>query len=192
MSVAGYVLAGGNSTRMGRDKALLETGGVALARRVARIVEAAAGSVTLIGDPGKYGLLGIAVIPDLRPGHGPAGGVEAALLDSGAEWNLIAACDLAALRSDFLGELRDRAFDLPDDVDCLIPADPDGRMHPLSAIYRRRCAGVFSDALDRGERKMTNIVKSLKFRVWTMTDTQLFQNVNTPDDWNRYLNGRTN
>jgi molybdopterin-guanine dinucleotide biosynthesis protein A len=192
MSVAGYVLAGGNSTRMGTDKALLHIGGVALAKRIAQAVEQAAGSVTLIGDPARYRALGLAVTPDLRPGCGPLAGMEAALTHSTSEWNLIVACDLAAIRADFLRGLCARAVNLESGADCLLPAGPDSRLQPLCAAYRRRCLEPFSAALDRGARKVTDVVGSLRVSLYQTTESELFQNVNTPEEWNRYANGRIN
>ena len=70
---------GGRSSRMGRDKALLPFRGGALAQSVARAVSATAGSVTLVGDPERYGGLGYAVIADIYPGEGPLGGILTAL-----------------------------------------------------------------------------------------------------------------
>jgi molybdenum cofactor guanylyltransferase len=192
MSVAGYVLAGGNSTRMGTDKALLRTGGVAMVQRIAGIVQHAAGSATLIGDPEKYRSLGFPVVADLRPGFGPLGGMEAALSHTDCEWNLIAACDLAALRADFLATLCAQAGRLDARADCLVPSGPDGRLQPLTAVYRRRCLAVFSAALDCARRKVNEALDSLEVRLWQTNDPQLFQNVNTPDDWNRYVNDLIN
>ena len=62
------MLAGGESSRMGRDKALLPFHGGVLAGHVAATVAAAAGSAILIGNPEKYGHLGYPVIPDRSPG----------------------------------------------------------------------------------------------------------------------------
>jgi molybdopterin-guanine dinucleotide biosynthesis protein A len=189
MSVAGYVLAGGNSTRMGTDKALLDSGGIALAQRIAAIVRKAAGNATLVGSPDKYGSLGFAVIPDLRTGLGPLAGMEAALRHSASEWNLIVACDMASLRAEFLETLCAEALKLPSGTDCLVPVGPDQRPQPLSALYRRRCLTAFSEALDRNQRRVTDIFESLHVFFWPTADAKPFQNVNTPEDWNRYLHG---
>ena len=67
MQASGFVLAGGGSTRMGRNKALLPFRGITLVEHVAGIVRQAAGSVTLIGDPVQLGHLGLPVVSDLLP-----------------------------------------------------------------------------------------------------------------------------
>ena len=92
--MAGFVLVGGNSTRMGRDKAQLPLHGRTLVEHIAGAVAEAAGSVTLIGAPERYPDLGIRMLPDSRPGAGPLGGICTALASTDAEWNLIVACDM--------------------------------------------------------------------------------------------------
>jgi molybdopterin-guanine dinucleotide biosynthesis protein A len=190
MSVAGYVLAGGNSSRMGTDKAKLQMNGISLAARTASFVHSATGSATLVGDPAKYGDLGFRVIPDRRTGQGPLAGMEVALADSNSEWTLIVACDLVALRQDFLSLICGHAVELPQDIDCLIPSGPDHRWQPLSGVYRQRCLPVFSAALDAGNRKVTAVLASLKLNLWQTELENVFQNINTPEEWIRYINGR--
>jgi molybdopterin-guanine dinucleotide biosynthesis protein A len=117
--------------------------------------------------------------------------MEAALMDSTFEWNLIVACDMGSLSAAFLEHLCARALLLPNEADCLIPVGPDRRLQPLSAAYRRRCLAAFSGALDAGIRKVTEVVGSLKAINWQAPDLHVFQNLNTPEEWNRYVNGRT-
>src|ERR1700730_18212286 len=88
---AGFVLCGGRSSRMGRDKGLLPIDGRALVERTAERVRAAAGSVTLIGSPERYAHLGLPVAPDLIPDCGPIGGLYTALKMTHAEWDLLVA-----------------------------------------------------------------------------------------------------
>jgi molybdopterin-guanine dinucleotide biosynthesis protein A len=176
---------------MGRDKALLQIDGVALVQQNAALVQAAAGRSTIIGDPEKYSGLGYPVVADRRPGNGPLGGMEAALMDSTFEWNLIVACDMGSLSAQFLEDLCACALLLPAEADCLIPVGPDQRWQPLSAVYRRRSLAAFSDALDAGIRKVTEVVASLSAIKWQAADSHVFQNINTPEEWNRYVNGRT-
>jgi len=105
-TAAGFVLTGGSSLRMGRDKALLPIGGSALVERTAERVRAAAGSVTLIGAPSRYAHLGLAVAPDLIADCGPIGGLYTALKMTSADWNLVVACDMPGVTAAFLDDLR--------------------------------------------------------------------------------------
>jgi molybdopterin-guanine dinucleotide biosynthesis protein A len=98
MLTAGFVLVGGRSTRMGRDKARLPVDSRLLVELVAHAVAEAAGSVTLLGNPAAFADLLFECLPDLRPGCGPVAGVETALASGRAELNLVVACDMPGIR----------------------------------------------------------------------------------------------
>jgi molybdopterin-guanine dinucleotide biosynthesis protein A len=182
---AGFVLAGGKSSRMGRDKAALPLGGRTLLEHIADAVNEAAGSVTLIGP--AYPGVNIPAVPDLHPGLGPLGGIHTALMSSHAEWNLILACDLPRISAPFLTALMSAAE--ASGADCLIPAGPSGRLEPLCAAYRRGCRDAAGTALEHGVRKVTDGFAGLRIETWSVPESFWFQNVNTPEEWTRYLNG---
>ena len=179
------MLAGGKSSRMGRDKALLPFRGGALATHVAATVATAAGSAALIGDPQKYGHLGYPVIPDRTPGAGPLGGIETALSYTAADWNLVLACDMPAAPAEFLRDLLEAAERC--NADALVPtAGPSGRLEPLCAVYHRRGAAALRLALDRGVRKVTEALAGLDAVPWPVIDFTCFANLNTPEGWADY------
>jgi molybdenum cofactor guanylyltransferase len=178
------VLAGGHSSRMGKDKALLPFRGGALAAYVAAMVAAAAGSAVLIGDPQKYGHLGYPAIPDRTPGAGPLGGIETALSCTAADWNLVLACDMPAVSADFLRELLEAGE--RSGADALVPAGPSGRPEPLCAVYHRRAAPALRRALDRGVRKVIEALAGLDAASWPVIDSACFANLNTPEEWAGY------
>ncbi|HWR51400.1 MAG TPA: molybdenum cofactor guanylyltransferase [Bryobacteraceae bacterium] len=179
-SRAGFVLAGGASSRMGRDKALLPWLGSTLVEVVAARVFEAAGSVTLVGPPDRYSDIPIAMVPDLRPGLGPLAGIETALEQTAADWNLILACDMPAVTTAFLRELLDRAERL--NPDCLAPIVPSGRLQPLCAVYHRRCLEPFRAALDSGTRSITDALGTIAVLRHPVDTETLFANLNTPAD----------
>ena len=109
MQRSGFVLAGGGSSRMGRDKALLPYRGITLLEHLARTVQEAAGAVALVGDPVRYSSLGYPVYRDKFPGCGPLGGIYTALAVSSTDWNLIVACDMPGISVDVLRILLDSA-----------------------------------------------------------------------------------
>lgn len=184
MSRAGYLLAGGKSSRMGRDKALLPFHGATLGAHVAAVVAAAAGSMTVVGDPEKYASLGYPVLPDRSPGAGPLGGIETALYHTRADWNLVVACDMPKLTAEFLRELLDAGEHRQAGV--LLPAGPTGRPEPLVAVYHRCCGPALRRALDAGVRRVTEALASLDVVVWEMHNAACLENLNTPEEWARY------
>jgi len=186
-SRAGYVLVGGASSRMGQDKARLPLEGKTLLEHVAAVVAEAAGLVTLVGAPERYASLGLRVVPDSRPGCGPLAGIHAALTDSRADWNLIAACDMPLIAAPFLRSLLDAAESC--EADCLIPRGPSGHPEPLCAVYHSRCRTAIGEALDRGVRKVTDGLAGLRIAAWNVPESRWFRNVNTPEEWDRHLHG---
>lgn len=184
MSRAGYVLVGGKSSRMGRDKALLPFRGTPLVRSVARSVELAAGSAVLVGDPQRYGALGYPVVPDLYPGEGPLGGILSALNHTAATVNLVTACDLPELSAGFLETLLDAAEATT--ADALVPVGPSGRPEPLCAVYHRRSLDTLERAFAAGTRAIAAALQDLRIIAFPVTEPAYFQNVNTPQDWADY------
>jgi molybdopterin-guanine dinucleotide biosynthesis protein A len=166
---------------MGRDKALLPYRGVALARYVAGTVAAAAGNVTLVGDPERYRFLGYPVLADRYPGEGPLGGVLSALTDTAADWNLVLACDMPAVTSEFLIHLLDAAETA--DADVLAPAATSGRPESLCGVYHRRALAGLAHFFARGGRKMSLALHAVRTVIVHVDETGCLENVNTPADW---------
>jgi molybdopterin-guanine dinucleotide biosynthesis protein A len=177
-SCAGFVLAGGASTRMGRDKALLPWAGGTLLEHVAAAVREAAGSVTVIAPPGRYHHLGLDCVPDLIPGCGPLGGLYTALSLTGADWNLIAACDLPGLTAGFLTRMLDAARRAGRDA--LVPQTPDG-LQPLCAVYHRRLRAAAGAAIHRKSLKMHDFVSGIDALLWPVAEAAPLANLNTPE-----------
>lgn len=183
---AAWVLVGGRSSRMGTDKAFLNTGKGPLAAQVAAVAAEVCPSVTLVGDPALYASLGLPVVPDNHAGLGPLGGIEAALKTSSAEWNLIVACDMPGLDATLLESL----FSAAETFDCAVPQHPDGRQEPLCAVYSKRCHPAIEAALAAGIRKVTDGLRyGLKVN-YVLTDREAaFANWNTPQDIRNHTHG---
>jgi molybdenum cofactor guanylyltransferase len=185
--IAGFILAGGESSRMGRDKALLELGGVPLIQRTARLVESVAGTPTVIGNTEAYRSFGLRLIGDDWPGAGPLGGIATALRASDAPWSLVVACDLPYLTREWLDYLVARAGASP--ADAVVPINALGA-EPLCAMYHKRGEAGIRRALERGTRKVTDGLKEIRIEAiapgeWKAFDSEglLFKNMNSPEDY---------
>lgn len=181
---AGFVLAGGESSRMGRDKALLACGSGTLLEQVAAQVAAAAGSATVVGGANRYRALGLPAIEDTAEGCGPLAGICAALAATAAPWNLVVACDMPALTADFLARLLERAESCGGDS--LIPVSSAGRLEPLCAAYHRDALPRLSRALGRGVLALHDAVPGPRTVLWRVPDLAHFANLNTPEDLFRH------
>ena len=184
---AGFVLAGGRSSRMGRDKALLRVDQSTLVERTAEVVRAAAGSATLIGMPERYAHLRLPVVADLVEDRGPIGGLLTALTVTQADWNLVTACDMPGLTADFLRRLLAAARD--SGSACLAPESASG-LHPLCAVYHRRTRAAVETAVVHNSLKMHDLLKVLGAVSWPVADSSLIRNVNTPAEWEQAQGAR--
>ena len=180
MQRSGFVLAGGASSRMGRDKALLQYRGTTLVEHVARAVRDVAGSVAVVGDPLRYGALGYPVYRDKVPGCGPIGGLYTALSVSTADWNLVVACDMPGISATVLRALLDRAA--VSERNCVAAAGPHGEPEPLCAVYHRRCLPVVARAIQDKRFKMLELMHSLDVEA-SAVEPDALANVNTPGEW---------
>lgn len=182
------VLAGGQSRRMGRDKARLQLGGAALIERVLAVARALdAPCFLVIRQAGDFADLGVPSCLDQYPGSGPLGGLCTALKHSSACAVLLLACDLPFLTPDFLRFLAAQGTA----HQALIPRSDDG-LQPLCALYARSCLPAIERALDRNELRMTSFHAEVSVRVlepqeWQPFDPHglLFSNLNTPEEYQR-------
>jgi molybdenum cofactor guanylyltransferase len=189
--VEAFILAGGKSSRMGRDKALLEIGGKTLIERAAALCAPLVANVTLMGDPQRYSKFVSYVLGDRWPGAGPLGAIATALGAAKQPWCLVLACDMPNVSADFLEWILEHAD--KSSADAIVPETSRG-LEPLCAIYRAGCASKFSAALDSGVRKVTDGLDLIKTELisendWRKfsPDENLFQNLNT---WEDYLSAK--
>jgi molybdenum cofactor guanylyltransferase len=190
--VGGFVLAGGGSTRFGRDKALARIGDEALLARLCSVMRGVTPCVTIIGSPEKYASFGAECIPDRWPGEGPLGGIITSLLTAagtgvGREVNIIIGCDMPFLTPDWLIYLVQRAQ--ASEAEVVTPKSAHG-LEPLCACWRTIASVKLQRAFEGGVRKVTEAMKHLSMEVldethWKRFDSadRLFWNMNTPGDY---------
>lgn len=168
--ISGFVLAGGRSSRLGRDKALLPWPPNALAEgncqtllghAIARLKNVCT-TVSICANRDDLPFVGT-IVPDASPGSGPLGGIVAALEYSTTDWNLMLAVDLPLLPVEVLQALLSCALaeksgvtssgsSLPP-VACVLPK-LDGLLQPLCGLYHRVLAPGLREALEQGNFKV--------------------------------------
>jgi molybdopterin-guanine dinucleotide biosynthesis protein A len=184
-NLQGWVLAGGQSRRMGSDKALLfhRVGSTQIEHAAAILFVATGVTPTILGSAERYGRFGLPVIEDLFAEHGPLAGIHAALSSPlAADLNLITAVDLPNLTAGFLETLVEAARANPDRI-CVIAED-----QPLCGVYRPDCQPAIESALKAGLRKVTTVVREgLNALEIPVPDRPLIENMNTLGDWQYHL-----
>lgn len=182
----GYVLAGGQSSRMGRDKALLELDGATLLRRTYDLLVSVCGAATVVGPKSRYSSLDLPLIEDSRQGCGPLAGIEAALSDcaahTGVQWALVAACDMPGLEKGTLSALLDEAAHAAG-AHAVIPVSAGGRHEPLCALYRPQALEIVRKQLETGRFKLLDTIALLPSCEVHLDCPHHFLNVNRPEDW---------
>ena len=174
---AGFVLVGGRSSRMGRDKASLTYRGVPMACHIARLIAPVVDQVSLVGDPAAYGHLGLPVVADEHPGHGPTAAIVSVLRATGSMFNIVTACDVPAVRTDVFSAMLERIQRM--NVQCVVPVTPDGREQVLCAVYRRDALS----GLDCGEPRLRTAIRRLSVDYWPVESSDWALNLNTPNEW---------
>jgi molybdopterin-guanine dinucleotide biosynthesis protein A len=180
-----FILAGGESRRMGRDKSQLLLENRTFTDRIAETLFQITDSVTLVGsrqENSRY-----ASVPDVFPAWGALGGLHAALAACRAEWAIVVACDLPFVTTELFRHLNS----LRDGHDAVVPLQPDGRPQPLSSLYRiETCLPRATELIEAGKRRPLDLLELVNtrwvpFNELTNLDQaeKFFVNINTPDDY---------
>ncbi len=136
MRLTGAILAGGLSSRMGKDKAFLEVRGTPFVKHLADVLAGVCSQVVIIGDgPDRFTGLGYPSFEDIHSNCGPLGGIHTALTRSAGENVLIAACDLPLISAEVVRYvLRERSSA------CEISIVHHGDfVQPLLGVYAKAC-----------------------------------------------------
>jgi molybdopterin-guanine dinucleotide biosynthesis protein A len=188
--MAGIVLCGGASRRMGRDKATLEVtspehGVETLLERAARHLREAGADPVLVatGTAGRLGSTPWREVDDLaHRGDGPLAGILAGLRHAPHPVVAVLAVDLPDARPAILRWLR-AAWTETDAA--LVPLDPEGRPQPLHALYATATADAIEAALARGERRVLRVVEAAGARYLApppdLATGSWARHLNTPD-----------
>jgi molybdopterin-guanine dinucleotide biosynthesis protein A len=160
LSRAGIILAGGQSSRMGQNKALMMIDGVPVIQRIAKELEKITDELLIVTNTfHSYEYLNIPMVEDEQKGKGPLAGIQAGLKASQSEKNLIVACDMPFISSSLGGFLLEEL----EDYQAAIPK-LEGRMHPLFGAYRKAALRTVSQCLERNELRIMNLLQNLHVR----------------------------
>jgi molybdenum cofactor guanylyltransferase len=180
---AGFVLVGGQSSRMGRDKAFLPSASGPLVKEVAGNVAAAAGNVALVGRPDLFrSLFDYDCLEDMCPGFGPLSGIHTALKSRRGEYNLILACDMPGADPSLLASLLHCAATRA--VPCVVPVDAAGKKHPLCGVYHRNALEAVENALSSSRPCLMDLLSELD--AFPFECEMTIPNCNTPAEWAAY------
>lgn len=174
-----YILAGGKSSRMGRDKGLLPIAGEPMVARIMRQIKPLVAQVVIVTNNADYEQFGCAVIRDEVQAAGPMGGIYTALQHSNTEQNFIISCDMPLITTN---AVRYFMTQISIDTDVSVAVE-NGKMHPLFGIYARSCASLFLQRIQNGQLKLRDAIAQLRQEPIDMSLWAVFANINTPQEW---------
>lgn len=186
--VSGVILAGGKSSRMGSNKALLPYKGgrfiEAIHRQLSEIFE----EVLLVtNNPEQYDFLPCRMVADLFPGAGALAGIHSGLYHSSGPAIFAVACDMPYLNNDLVRHLAGKA----ETGSVIIPEGPNG-LEPLHAVYGKGCLDAIESCLMVGEKRIVsffpraNVIRVAAEQVACFDDSfASFSNINTPEEYYR-------
>lgn len=182
------ILAGGQSRRMGQDKAFLPVGGRSLIERVIQRVAPLSDDVAIITNlPDRYRRLGHRLVGDVYQGKGSLGGIYTAIHAASYPHCLVVACDMPFINSDLLRYL----MSLTPGFDVVVPYIKESP-ETMHAIYSQGCLEPIRRRLLAGRLKIVDFFEDVRVRYVEPDDVARFDptfrsflNVNTPTDWER-------
>jgi len=184
--VTGVILAGGQSSRMGSNKALLPYRGGRFIESIHRqLAELFEDLLLVTNNPEQYAFLGCRMVPDLYPGMGALAGLHAGLYHCRTPHIFAVACDMPYLNESLIRALLARRHQ----ADVVIPESGQG-LEPLHAVYGQGCLPAMEQSLLSGRRRIVSFFPHTSVHTFTSDhvatidrDFSSFSNINTPADY---------
>ncbi len=184
----GVILAGGSSSRMKSNKAMLPFHGERFIERIFRQMSRIFPEVILVTNtPDIYRFLPCRIVADRFPGMGSLAGIQAGLAESGTPYIFVTACDMPDLNGELIRHLLSRAKG----CDVVIPESENG-LEPLHAVYGTGCLGAMTEALASEKGKIIDCFERLRVDVVSRREVaaidplfRSFRNINTPEEYYR-------
>lgn len=184
--VTGVILAGGKSSRMGSNKALLPYRGGRFIEAIYRQLSSLFEEVLVVTNtPEQYAFLGCRMVSDLYPDMGALAGLHAGVAHSRTPHIFAVACDMPYLNTDVIRTLVARRHR----SDVVIPEGENG-LEPLHAVYSRTCLPALETALHTGKRRLISFFPEVRVATvprdtirFVDPDLDSFKNINTPADY---------
>ncbi|MFY9139768.1 MAG: molybdenum cofactor guanylyltransferase [Thermacetogeniaceae bacterium] len=195
MKASGIILAGGRSSRMGKDKSLMMYEQQTLIERTVNELKKVVDEIIIASNStSKYGIPGVIEVPDIYPGMGPLAGIHAGLKRVKHQYAFVIGCDMPL----FKAELAKFLLELCPGYDVVVP-QIDGSGEPLCAVYSKSCIEPIENCLKDGLRSVTlfhHLVRVLPVGREQIekigSPKELFCNLNTPEDYKLLLERRSN
>lgn len=182
--LSAIILAGGNSTRMNRNKANMKISGVSLIERTYRSLEQYFEEIIISSKSGvMFDFLPHKVAVDEKPDRGPLMGILSGLKASKNPVNFVIACDIPEINYSFVDEM----ISYVKEYDIVVPVTGENKYEPLFAFYNKSLIPTIENLLIHGSRKISKLFSECKTKYLQMKNRKWFLNLNTIEDYNDYM-----
>lgn len=181
------VLAGGKSTRMGQNKALLQLNDRRFIDCITNELSTFEEVLISAAVKGTYEELGFKVVYDEHADIGPIEGIYQILKEAKEEYVFICAADMPFIKKELVSYMAEF---ISSDYDCFCLMDED-HIHPLCAIYSKRMLGIIEELIAKGQYRLMNILNGVRTKYikleMTCFDKKIVKNINTRDEYKRLV-----
>lgn len=181
-NITGIILAGGKSSRMGTDKGFVMYKHQSFMDHIIEALKQVVNNIIIVSDNTDYDDFNLKRVDDIIKDSGPLAGLYSGLTHSNTQDNLVLSCDIPLINTEILQKL---VAHKDDNVD-IIQLESMGKTMPLIALYKKECAQICYDLLQRNERRMSALINSLNTKTIVLDqDLEEFTlNVNTLNELN--------
>lgn len=179
MKIGCVILAGGKSSRMQRDKALLTINNLSFIETIMQEANFFEEKYVARADKDPIKKEGWIEIEDLYKDRGPIGGLHSTLHHCKSDAMFAISCDCPCIKESFIKAFCEQ-FD--EEYDAIIAKDETGKIHPLCAIYKKRCAMIFEEQIKSGCNRIMKAFDQMKVK-YIFVESKLLRNVNTPQEY---------
>ena len=200
--ITGKILAGGKSTRMGKDKSFLKFGNQTVIEHICDLMKSIFQNVIIItNEPEKYQSLGLKCYEDIIKGIGPLGGIHSGLIHSQSELNFIISCDIPFITKDVIDFIISQKEDKE-----VVVTRADGYIQQLCGIYRKKLLPQIEKLIESSSEEETrnneqkkrkcgvlSLIESIDAKIidiekeYTDYKPGTFYNMNNPEDYENAL-----
>lgn len=177
--ITGIILAGGKSSRMGKDKGHLKFRGKKFIQHSLDAIEPFVEEKLIVSNDCSYDVFGCRRVEDVIKDFGPVAGIYSGLINSTSEFNIILSCDIPLINERVVEKLLKS-----NDGQEIVLIESKGRKMPLIGLYKKQCEEKFKIAIEKGERKLNNVIEQCNVKLVELEDSEVIftSNINTKED----------
>jgi molybdopterin-guanine dinucleotide biosynthesis protein A len=187
MPATAILLAGGDSTRMGQDKAMLPIGGQPMIKHVYEQLQPHFSQILVsLSNASLHDFLGVTVVADEVAGRGPLVGIASALKASASNVNFVMACDMPEIDAGLIRAMLRQVGD----YDAIVPKVGPELYEPLFAVYKKSALPAIEQVLKLGSNRVIDCFYHCRVKYIDLPSRH-FRNINTKAEYRGLVEEKT-